>query len=68
MDTMSGPATGQMEQYVSNLERHKEQLRRAKAFKGQKPTAAMKRSRQQLESDFANAVGGMSDSDFKSTR
>ncbi|KAJ7810418.1 hypothetical protein B0H14DRAFT_3112485 [Mycena olivaceomarginata] len=54
MDTMSRPATGQMEQYVSCLERQKEQLRRAKAFEGQKPTAAMKRSRQQLESDFAN--------------
>ncbi len=45
-----------MEQYFALLERQKEQLKKAKAFKGQRPAEAMKRSREQLESKFTNLV------------
>ncbi len=45
-----------MEQHFALLKRQKEQLEKAKAYKGQKPAEAMKRSRKQLESEFTNMV------------
>jgi hypothetical protein len=45
-----------MEKYFALLKRQKEQLQKAKAFKGQKPAEAVKRSRKQLESEFTNMV------------
>lgn len=46
-----------IQQYVEILQKQKAQLDEAKAFKGRKPSASMKRSRQQLEEDFAMLVG-----------
>ena len=53
---MQIPGAENMEQYFALLTRQKEQLEKAKAFKGQKPAEAVKRSREQLESEFTNMV------------
>ena|SRR5258708_18477137 len=50
------PGMENMEKYFALLKRQKEQLQKAKAFKGQKPMEAVKRSRKQLESEFTNMV------------
>jgi len=50
------PGVENMEQHFALLKRQKEQLEKAKAYKGQKPAEAMKRSRKQLESEFTNMV------------
>lgn len=42
-----------IQQYVEILQKQKAQLDEAKAFKGREPSGSMKRSRQQLEEDFA---------------
>lgn len=51
---MQGLGVDNMEQYSAVLKRQKEQLEKAKAYKGKRPTQSMKRSREQLESEFMN--------------
>jgi len=43
-------------QYTALLEKQKGQLKKAKAYKGQKPSASIKRSRRQLEQEFTLAA------------
>ncbi|KAJ2992462.1 hypothetical protein NUW58_g2161 [Xylaria curta] len=45
-----------IEQYFALLKEQKSQLRQALVYKGQKPPASMKRSRQDLEQEFALAA------------
>lgn len=46
-----------IKQIMAALQKQKAQVGEAKVFKGQKPSASMKRSRQQLEYEFAMVVG-----------
>ncbi|UKZ67652.1 uncharacterized protein TrAtP1_008807 [Trichoderma atroviride] len=43
---------GDMEKFFAHLEQQKSQLKRAQAYKGQKPPASMKRSRSVLQQEF----------------
>jgi len=53
---MQIPGVENMEQYIALLERQKGQLQKAKAHKGQRPAEAVKRSREQLKSEYTYIV------------
>jgi Skp family chaperone for outer membrane proteins len=49
-------ANPSLESCFETLKRQKELLQQAQAFKGQKPSASLLRSRQQLDQEFMQAV------------
>lgn len=52
-----GDASDHVQQIVASLKKQEAQLEEAKAYKGQKPSASMKPTRQQIEQEFARAIG-----------